>query len=256
MSGHQQYTDPYEVFTAARLDVHVALPMGGVAPIDPRSGSADPFKRLPSARAAINATRPLSSPKAEDFVGMMLAGGHGTMWDFADKADLRLSVEALMARNAAVGAVVHGPAGLLSARQPDGAQWIGGRRVNGITNAGEAAAGMSSVVPFMLEDRLRTAGGKFESSRVCARHVGVEGALITGQNPAPTTGVAEAMVRHLQGNNGSESGRLTALQALTKRNAARQRVALNCPRTQVWRPSADRQPRLPDSGHQAAWVPA
>jgi len=47
--------------------------------------------------------------------------------------------------------------------------------VNGFTHAEEAAAGMSSVVPFMLEDRLRAAGGKFESSGVFARHVTVDG---------------------------------------------------------------------------------
>ena len=58
---------------------------------------------------------------------------------------------------------------------------------------------MTSVVPFMLEDRLREAGGKFESSGVLARRVAVDGALITGQNPASSTGVAEAMVRHLHG---------------------------------------------------------
>jgi len=53
--------------------------------------------------------------------------------------------------------VCHGAAGLLSARRPDGSLWIAGRRVNGFTNAEEAAAGTTSVVPFMLEDRLRHA---------------------------------------------------------------------------------------------------
>ena len=143
-----EYTEPCEVFTAAGLEFHVASPLGGVAPIDPRSGSAEQVRRLPTA---------------------------------------------------AVGAVCHGAAGLLSARRPDGSLWIAGRRVNGFTNAEESAAGMTSVVPFMLEDRLRAGGGRFESSGVSARHMAVDGALITGRNPASSTGVAEAMVRHLQG---------------------------------------------------------
>jgi len=96
-------------------------------------------------------------------------------------------------------AVCHGPSGLLSARRPDGSLWIAGRRVNGFTYAEEAAAAMASVVPFLPEDRRRAAGGKFESSGVFARHVAVDGALIKGQNPASPTGVAQAMVRHLRG---------------------------------------------------------
>ena len=135
-----EYTEPYEVFSAAGLEVHAASPLGGMAPIDPRSGSADQVERLPTAWAAMKATRPLSSVKAEDYVGVFLAGVHGAMWDFQDNADLRRLVEALMSRKAPVGTVCHGPAGLLSARRPDGSPWIAGRRVNGFTNAEEAAA--------------------------------------------------------------------------------------------------------------------
>jgi len=103
-----------------------------------------------------------------------------------------------MLRKAVVGARWHGPAELLSARRPDGSPCIAIRRVNVFANAEEAAAGMNSVVPFLPEDRLHATGGKFESSGVFARHVAVDGALITGQNPASSTVVAEAMVRHLR----------------------------------------------------------
>jgi len=57
---------------------------------------------------------------------------------------------------------------------------------------------MNSVVSFLPEDRWHATGGKFESAGVFARHVAVDGALITGQNPASSTVMAEAMVRHLR----------------------------------------------------------
>ena len=48
----------------------MASPLGGTAPVDPRSGSADQVKRLPSAWVAMNTARPLCSVKAEDDIGV------------------------------------------------------------------------------------------------------------------------------------------------------------------------------------------
>lgn len=189
-----EYTDPYEVFTKAGFDVHVYSPRGGVAPIDPRSGSAERVQAIPSAWNKMRATQPLAQAKLDDYAAVFLAGGHGTMWDFPDDAALKSIVERAFERGLPLGAVCHGPAGLLSARKPDGTLWIAGRRVNGFTNDEERAAGMTAVVPFLLEDRLRAAGGKFESSGVFRRHVAVDGMLVTGQNPASADAVAETMV--------------------------------------------------------------
>ncbi|MCU0968921.1 MAG: type 1 glutamine amidotransferase domain-containing protein [Rubrivivax sp.] len=193
-----EYTEPFEVFSRAGYEVHVASPAGGPSPVDPRSGSEDQVRRLPEAWQAMQQTRRLADLRAEDYAAVFLAGGHGTMWDFPDSAELASLVAAMFERDRPLGAVCHGPAGLLGARKADGTPWIAGRRVNGFTNAEEAAAGMTRVVPFLLEDRLRAAGGRFESGGVFARHVVVDGNLVTGQNPASSIAVAEAMVEQLQ----------------------------------------------------------
>lgn len=155
-----EFTDPWRVFSEAGYEVHVASPRGGIGPIDPRSGSADSVKRIPEAWAAMQATRPLAELKSGDYATVFLSGGHGTMWGFPDDPNLRRIVEETLGRSAAVGAVCHGPAGLLSARKADGTPWVAGRRINGFTKLEEAAAGMKSVVPFLLEDRLRALGGR------------------------------------------------------------------------------------------------
>lgn len=189
-----EYTDPYGVFSRAGFEVHVYSPLGGVAPIDPRSGSTEQVKAIPSAWQKMQATRPLTDARIDDYDAVFLAGGHGTMWDFPEDPALRKIVEHAFERGLPLGAVCHGPAGLLSARRTDGAFWIAGRRVNGFTNAEEQAAGMTAIVPFLLEDRLRAAGARFESSGVFSRHVAVDGALVTGQNPASADAVAEKIV--------------------------------------------------------------
>lgn len=189
-----EFTDPYLVFTKAGFSVDVASPRGGVAPIDPRSGSAERVKAVPGAWDKMQATAPLARARLDDYAGVFLAGGHGTMWDFADDPALKALVERAFEREVPLGAVCHGPAGLLSAKKGDGTYWIAGRRVNGFTNDEERAAGMANVVPFLLEDRLRAAGGRFESSGVFQRHVAVDGMLVTGQNPASADAVAERMV--------------------------------------------------------------
>lgn len=189
-----EYTDPYLVFTKAGLSVDVASPRGGIAPIDPRSGSPERVKAVAGAWEKMQATAVLAGVLLDDYAGVFLAGGHGTMWDFPDDPALKSIVERAFERGLPLGAVCHGPAGLLSAKKGDGTFWIAGRRVNGFTNDEERAAGMTNVVPFLLEDRLRAAGGRFESSGVFRRHVSVDGMLVTGQNPASADAVAEKMV--------------------------------------------------------------
>lgn len=193
-----EYTEPFEIFRRAGYEVVVASPAGGPSPVDPRSGSEDQVKRLPEAWQAMQSTKRLADLRADDFAAVFLAGGHGTMWDFPESPDLARIVAATLGAERPLGAVCHGPAGLLGARKSDGTPWIAGRRVNGFTNAEEAAAGMTRVVPFLLEDRLRAAGGRFDGGGVFARHVVVDGNLVTGQNPASSIAVAEAMTAQLQ----------------------------------------------------------
>lgn len=194
-----EYTYPYQVFRKAGFEVHVASPLGGKSPVDPRSGSEASVKRVPSAWEKMQDTRALASVKAHDYAGIFLAGGHGTMWDFPGHPVLTALVSEAIASNRPVGAVCHGPAGLLGAKGPDGRPLVAGRKVNSFTNAEERAAGMANVVPFLLEDRLRQDGGLFESGGVFQHFFVEDRGLITGQNPASADAVAERMVELLAG---------------------------------------------------------
>ena len=74
---------------------------------------------------------------------------------------------------------------------------VKGKRVTGFTNAEEEAVGLTAVVPFLLEDRLKERGGIFGKTANWAPYVQVDGKLVTGQNPASSGPGAEELLKLL-----------------------------------------------------------
>ena len=104
-------------------------------------------------------------------------------------------VRSVYERGGVVAAVCHGPAALVNVRLSDGASLVAGNEVSSFTDEEEAAVKLEKVVPFALESRLREHGARFVEAPNFERKVAVSGRLVTGQNPASATGVAEAVVR-------------------------------------------------------------
>lgn len=198
-----EFSEPFALFRAAGHQVAVASTAGGPVPVDPRSGGESRAKRDVEAWAASRATVRIETFTLDSFDGFFLPGGHGTMWDFPDNPALARLVGAAVAKGVPLASVCHGPAGLLGARLPDGAPVVTGRRVNGFTNAEEAAAGMDKIVPFLLETRLRELGGRFEGAGVFASFAVRDGALITGQNPASSERTAKLLLDAIAGRPAS-----------------------------------------------------
>jgi putative intracellular protease/amidase len=74
---------------------------------------------------------------------------------------------------------------------------VKGKNVTGFTNTEEAAAGLTQVVPFLVEDMLKEHGGQFSKAANWQPHVVVDGLLITGQNPASSESAAKALLAKL-----------------------------------------------------------
>jgi putative intracellular protease/amidase len=83
-------------------------------------------------------------------------------------------------------------------RGEDGDYLIKGKHVTGFTDTEEEAVGLTSVVPFLLEDRLRERGGIFSKGPDWSSHIEVDGKLVTGQNPASSEAGAEALLKLLR----------------------------------------------------------
>jgi putative intracellular protease/amidase len=193
----EEFAAPYYVFRDAGLDITLASPAGGQPPLDPKSSDPDAqtaatrrFEGDLQAQAALASTRPLASVDSADFDAVFYPGGHGPLWDLHGLADSIRLIEAFWASGKVVAAVCHAPAVLLQARDASGNALIAGRQVTGFTNDEEAAVNLTDVVPFLLEDELKSRGGVFSRAEPFAAWIRRDGLLITGQNPASSEPVA------------------------------------------------------------------
>jgi putative intracellular protease/amidase len=201
----EEFAAPYYVFKDAGAELTLASPLGGQPPLDPMSDDAASqtdatrrFKADSAAQAALAATVKLRSLKATDFDAVFYPGGHGPLWDLAEDAASIALVDAMIAAGKPVAAVCHAPGVLRHARAPGGQPLVKGKNVTGFTNTEEAAAGLSEVVPFLVEDMLKEHGGQFSKAADWQPHVVVDGLLITGQNPASSEPAAQALLAKLR----------------------------------------------------------
>ncbi|GAB1436112.1 type 1 glutamine amidotransferase domain-containing protein [Sphaerotilus sulfidivorans] len=196
---------PYYALADAGVEVTLASPAGGPAPIDPGSvkpvGQNDPVVERFLADTLLQA-RIAATPKASEFDGaafdaVFFPGGHGTMWDLPVDAGVTRAVERAFADGKLIASVCHGAAGLVTAKRPDGQSIVKDLRVNSFTDAEEKAVGLEKVVPFLLETRLRELGGRFEGTGNWQPFALRDGQLITGQNPQSSHLVAQSLLAAL-----------------------------------------------------------
>jgi putative intracellular protease/amidase len=201
----EELVAPYFELIQAGMAVEIASAQGGPLALDPASlqvaGDAqaliDRFQNDAAAQALARQTQKTAEVDVNRFDAIYFAGGHGTMWDLPVDPGVQRVVEAMYAQGKWITSVCHGAAGLLSARRPDGQPIVQGQRINSFTNAEEDAVGLSAVVPFMLESRLRELGAVFENGPNWQPFVIQDGVFITGQNPQSSLGVAQQLVRAL-----------------------------------------------------------
>jgi putative intracellular protease/amidase len=176
-------------------------PKGGTPPVDGFDLN-DPINKQFWEDAVyhnkINNSMKPSEVNPKDYVAIYYAGGHGAMWDFPENAEIAKIATAIYENNGVVGAVCHGPAGLVNIKLSNGKYLVDGKKVNAFTNEEEIAVKLEKVVPFALETKLIERGAKFEKSGLWQPHVTVDGRLVTGQNPQSAKGVGEAVLKELK----------------------------------------------------------
>ncbi|TWB58597.1 type 1 glutamine amidotransferase domain-containing protein [Nitrospirillum viridazoti] len=201
----EELAAPYYAFTDAGATVTLASPKGGQPPLDPKS--ADPafqtdttrrFEADAAATQALAHTRVLVEVGHEGFDAVFYPGGHGPLWDLANDAHSIRLIESAVAAGKPVALVCHAPGVLRGVKAPDGAPLVRGKRVTGFTNSEEEAVGLTQVVPFLVEDVLKTNGGLYSRAGDWQPHAVQDGLLITGQNPASSEKTAELLLAALR----------------------------------------------------------
>lgn len=78
---------------------------------------------------------------------------------------------------------------------------IKGKKVTGFTDSEEAAVGLTDVVPFLLEDALKSAGAEYSKKDNWQSYTMQDGLLLTGQNPQSSEQVAKDLLKLLNVNS-------------------------------------------------------
>lgn len=192
---------PWKVFRDAGHTVDFASIQGGTptpySSTDEEDPIVDEFTTDETVNAMMLNTPALENVEVGDYDAVYLVGGHGAMLDFPDSQPLKALLKELYLADGFVGAVCHGPAGLLDVPLENGLSLLTGKKVAGFSNAEEDAVGKTDAVPFSLEDKLTEQAEKYTSADPFEEHVVVDGHLVTGQNPASAAGVAKEMVKLL-----------------------------------------------------------
>jgi len=197
----EELAAPYYVFKEAGADITVASPKGGQVPLDPKSlaiilatRNTKRFLKDIEAMNFLAHSMLLSAIKADDFDVVFLPGGHGPLWDLANNEILKQLLEAFHRNDKPIGAVCHGVVGLVSLQNDIGEPLVKGKQLTGFSNSEEKSAGLTSVVPFLLETKLLSLGALYSKGPDYVSHVVTEGNIFTGQNPASSEDVAKKMV--------------------------------------------------------------
>lgn len=195
-----EVSHPWEVLYRAGYEIDFVSPKGGTPPVDALD-LKDPvnkvFWRHKVYRYKIDHSLKPAQVNPGDYAAIFYAGGHGAMWDFADNMELAAIASAVYETGGIVAAVCHGPAGLVNIKLHNGKYLVDGKKINAFTDEEEAAKKLTDVVPFLLEDKLKERGAKFEKSAPWQVHVAIDQRVITGQNPQSAQSIGEAVLKEL-----------------------------------------------------------
>ncbi|KAK7444751.1 hypothetical protein VKT23_015068 [Stygiomarasmius scandens] len=185
--------------------IDFAAPKGPNPPID--SGSVKlfaedklsvQFLNDETVKSKLANAKKLSDVKVEDYDAIFYIGGHGPVIDLAvDPVNIKLASDFFQAGKI-TSAVCHGPAALVNAVGKDGKSIFTGKKATAFSNAEEELLHGTEVIPFLTEDKITAVGTYEKAPEPWGAHVVVDGNLITGQNPASSTGVGNAILEALR----------------------------------------------------------
>lgn len=181
-----EFSHAYEFFVKQGYKVTVASPRGGECPITsshPEDKINALFYSNPEKMKIVKETVKLDDVQNQCFDAVYVAGGHGGMFDLPNNEALVTIMNNTYVHGGVLGAVCHGPAAFVGAKDKKGSYLVSGNRLNSFTNTEEKTTPYYNDIPFLLESKLIEQGAKFESSGPREPHLAVDSRIVTGQNP-------------------------------------------------------------------------
>ena len=212
----EEFVDIMESARVERTTIDIATPEGRKPTVDPHSLDPDVAgpnvprfaNYLASVYESLDSPLTLSEVDITDYDAVVVPGGHGPVVDlYKDRAMGRLLFAAEDSEKV-IGTVCHGQASLLSAIDSDGRWLFDGRRLTAFSDDEEVEFGTADNAPWLLASRLREYGAQYEKgSKNWEPFVVRDGRLVSGQNPASSGPMADAVMAALDGANAAPAGR-------------------------------------------------
>lgn len=183
-----------------------ASPKGGDAHPDPRTMEANQhdhivqkFMKDHEAMNKIKNTKKLRDVQNQKFHGVIFPGSAGVLFDLPnDNNVMEIVPETWEKQKGFIAAIGHGLAALINVKTEKGDLFLKGKRVTCQSLEEERELKLERVLPYMIEDKLKQIGAKFEKVNKFQPHVVVDERLITAQNNISTKEWVEAIGRHMK----------------------------------------------------------
>lgn len=193
----EEFTTPYGVFSDAGWDLTVATPGGRKPVADPASLNDEQEAILAELAPVIDNPASLEDVDPDNFDVVFYPGGHGPMEDLAvNEASSRILASRLE-QDRPLALLCHAPAAIAATADANGKSPFAGRKMTGFSNAEESAGGLASKATWLLEDKLVELGVDYSAAEPFSPHVVSDGNLHTGQNPASSKELAEAILESI-----------------------------------------------------------
>ncbi|MFV7771774.1 type 1 glutamine amidotransferase domain-containing protein [Shewanella marisflavi] len=186
---------------AAGLDYDLVSIDGGKAPLYGTDIEGDEVNASMLQDASfisrVNNTIPASQIDIEQYSAIYYPGGFGLLSDLATNEAVAQLSAAHYENGGVIGAVCHGPAGLLPITLSNGEKLIADKSVTGFTREEEIDYGTIDKIPFLLEEALTRSAKRYNKVQPWNAFIIEDQRVITGQNPASAGAVGKAIAAHL-----------------------------------------------------------
>lgn len=189
----EEASEPYNILTAANINVDIATINGGEVPLDPNSTQNGELNKY---KAFVEQTKSASNIEDIDvsqYDAVYLPGGHGTVFDFAHNQKLASVLADFKADDKIIASVCHGPSAFVGAKDKKGNFLVKGVTLTAFTDEEERAMGFEDKVPFLTQSELENQGAQFVTQDNFTEHVETDNQFITGQNPQSSVAIGETL---------------------------------------------------------------
>lgn len=180
----------------ANIQVDLVSPWGGAVPSDPDSLNRlmkdetllKEFRNVNDFITMFDHTFPIQAVRPHEYRAAIAIGSYGAMFDLPVCHKVQSVLTSIYENNGYLCTIGHGAAVLTNLRDPhqksSSAYLINNKKIACPTNREEKEKRFESVLPFLVEDRLKEHGAKIQESEPFKPNVVVDERLITAQNAA------------------------------------------------------------------------